>query len=409
MTYPAALVLVLSVPMFFRALRFALVRASCSRPLPASVAGLYPPEVCERWLSFRKKDSGFRLLCALADMLLYILCLSAAFLVPWPARISSPDDLRFFILAPAVICVIMRILSVPVHYYEEIILRGKYGFCTKSKAEFRREEIFLTLLMFLLAVLESFLLYLCFFKTEGRTAVLLSKPSAVPFVLGGLGLSLLLNLVFPLARGMICKPVPLRDPDLRKRLEALSAQMGFRGRITAAMETGADSVKAFYTPVGNRIVLCRGIFEHLSADEICGVVAYEIGHANHGDFIRNLIGSCLLAVVGSLAFWTQIHFVLTRPAPGPNALVPFPAACLLFLSMFLFIPVSLALRHLQSRLRDYSADRAAAESGNGENLISALKTSAGLKMEDLTPHPLLTALYADHPPLYRRIEKIRSL
>ena len=405
MPYLAALVLVLSVPMIFRALRFALVRASCSRPLPASVAGLYPPEACERWLSFRKKDSGFRLLCAFADMLLYILCVCAAFLVPW----HIPDNIWMFILAPAVICVIMRIITVPVHYYEEIILRRKYGLRTKSKADFRREEAFLSLMMFLLASLGSFLLYLCFFRTaDNRTAVLLSRPSAVPFVLGGLCLSLLLNLILPIVRGLIYNPVPLQDEDLRKKLETLSAQLDFRGKITAAMETGADSVKAFYTPVGNQIVLCRGLFEHLSADEICGVAAHEIGRAKHGEFFRNLIGSCLLAVVGSLAFWTQIHYVLTHPVPGPDTMIPVPEAFLLFFSMLLFIPVSLILMRLQSRQNEYRADRAASESGNGENLISALKTASRLDFEDLSPHPLLTALYADRPPLYRRIERIRA-
>ncbi len=410
MTYPATFILILSVPMIFRTIRFALVWASCNRQLPASVADIYSPEVYEKWISFRKKDSRFHLFSSLANTLLYIITGIATFSMSWLMQIRIPASILMLILPPAVLCVIMRIITVPLHYYDEMVLKKNYGLCKKSKADFWKDEVMLTLLMFFTAVLESCLLFLCFFKTaDDRTIVLLNEASVIPLALGGVCLSLLLNLVCPIVRGIVDKPVPLCDSNLKKRLEALSAQLGFRGKITVAKKTDADSINAYYTPIGNQIVLYRGLVERLSADEICGVVAHEIGHAKHGDIIWNLIASSTLAIIGSFAFWIQLKYALAHQIPDQNAMIPFSTAMLLFFSMFLFVPISLAIRCLQSRLSEYSADRTAVESGNGKNLISALKTSARMDFEDLTPHPLLTALYEMHPPLYRRIEKIQVL
>ena len=395
----------LSIPLFYFTVRCALTLASCYRPLPACVADIYTPKIFEIWISFRKKESRFHLICSVANTLLYLTVCKVLFSVPWLVeyRISK----LAIILLPAFLCMLMKIIVIPLRYYDEMILKKSYGLCKTSKTDFWINQALQTVLTFLFTVLESGLLFLCFFKnTKDLTVVFSANATVIPLALGGISLAVLLNFVLPVIRGITDRPAPLCDGELKIKLEALSTQLGFRGKIHVAMES--DSLNAYYTPIGSQIVLCKGLIKHLSADELCGVVAHEIGHTKHRDILWNLIVSCLLAVVSSYAFWIQINYAFTHPSSELISVIPIRSAYLLLISLFLFVPVSLAIRRLQNRLSEYRADRIAVESGNGENLISALKASASIDFEDLTPHPLLTALYDAHPPLYRRIGKIRA-
>ena len=65
-------------------------------------------------------------------------------------------------------------------------------------------------------------------------------------------------------------------------------------------------------------------------------------------------------------------------------------------------------RSAMARRFEYRADAAAAESGYGEALISALKKLSRDNFSDLNPHPAVVALEYDHPTTADRIRAIRA-
>jgi STE24 endopeptidase len=62
-----------------------------------------------------------------------------------------------------------------------------------------------------------------------------------------------------------------------------------------------------------------------------------------------------------------------------------------------------------SRKFEYQADGYAAINYSGEHLISALKVLNRENFSNLTPHPLYVKFYYSHPPLFERINHIKTL
>ena len=113
------------------------------------------------------------------------------------------------------------------------------------------------------------------------------------------------------------------------------------------------------TPKDARMWVTRGLLERLDGDEVDAVVAHEVGHVKHWDFVVMTVA----AVIPMLLYFT---YLTTRFARDQRARA-------LALTTYIAYLISSFLLLALSRAREYGADHWSCEStGNGDALASAL-------------------------------------
>jgi len=180
----------------------------------------------------------------------------------------------------------------------------------------------------------------------------------------------------------------------------------------------SPEINAFATgPTKNRalVAVSVGLLENMDREQIEGVLGHEISHIANGDMVTmTLLQGVINAIVMFLA--RVIAFFLTRNSEkdsrGTRYLITFVLE--IVLSIF-----GMMLVAAFSRYREYKADKGGAELAGREKMISALEALLRYtKYADLTHSESLAAfkisgapkffkLFATHPPLEERIERLK--
>lgn len=208
------------------------------------------------------------------------------------------------------------------------------------------------------------------------------------------------------------KFTPLKDEDLKLRIEALLTKCGFKSQGLFVMDGSARSShgNAYFTGFGasKRVVFFDTLLERLNADEIEAVLAHELGHFKHHHVIKRialmfLISFAGLALLGWLMnqewFYTGLG---VEQASNYMALMLF----LLVSPVFLFLLRPLMASY--SRKNEFEADDYAAKHANAKYLVEALVKLYRDNASTLTPDPLHSAFYDSHPPASIRISKLAA-
>ncbi|TFG25184.1 MAG: hypothetical protein EU529_02005 [Promethearchaeota archaeon] len=171
--------------------------------------------------------------------------------------------------------------------------------------------------------------------------------------------------------------------------EAVDKVIEIRGIKTPLMGIIPDkNPNAFtfgWTKNSARIVITQGILEYLNNDEQKAVVAHELGHVVHNDFIlMTLVFAIplLLLTIARWCYYASRGFFHSGDDEGVGVAIGAAltvVAALSYLSYFISYLISLVI----SRIREYYADEHAGEITENPNLLStALVTIAyGLLME----------------------------
>lgn len=127
-----------------------------------------------------------------------------------------------------------------------------------------------------------------------------------------------------------------------------------------------------------RIVLTDGIFEYLNEEETRAVVAHELGHIVHMDFL-------VMTVAGTLVQMLYvIYSALTRQRSGGSSKGKNNAAAVGLIAYVMYLIGTYLLLYL-SRTREYLADSFAAERVEARHLANALvKIAYGIAEADDT-------------------------
>ncbi len=176
-------------------------------------------------------------------------------------------------------------------------------------------------------------------------------------------------------------------------------------------------------------VVCatQGLLQHLSRDEVEGVMAHELMHVKHRDI---LIGSVAAAIATAISYMAQIA-MFSQMFGGRDRRDSNPFA---MLAMAILAPLAASLIQMAvSRSREYEADRGAAELiGSGEPLARALEkieviakqrpmAIAPAQASHYIHNPLAEArsshgegggmakLFSTHPPTQERIRRLRAM
>ncbi len=169
------------------------------------------------------------------------------------------------------------------------------------------------------------------------------------------------------------------------------------------------------------VCITEGLVQHLSWDEIRGVLAHELSHIRNRDI---LIGSVAAAVAMGITFAATMARFSAIFGGGRDRDRENPIA---LLAVAILGPIAAGLLQMAiSRTREYRADRTAAQLiGDGEPLARALEKLgllSGRIPADVRPeqasayiaNPLagqrgnFANLFATHPPMDDRIRRLRD-
>lgn len=203
---------------------------------------------------------------------------------------------------------------------------------------------------------------------------------------------------------------PLPEGPLRRKLDAIAREAGFRNRGLFVMDASRRSghSNAYFTGILRpRIVLFDTLVSQMDADEAASVLAHEIGHYRARHVHRRLA----LAAVSTLA----ALFVLSRLVPWPPLHAAFGfdeptlhgALALLSLGGGAFVFWLAPIASFLSRRHEYEADRFAVRLARAPAALkSALVRLGGENLSNLHPHPWYAAWHYGHPALVERLAAI---
>jgi STE24 endopeptidase len=205
---------------------------------------------------------------------------------------------------------------------------------------------------------------------------------------------------------------PLREGDLRGRIETLLRRCGFRSSGLFSMDASRRSAhgNAYFIGFGNtkRIVLFDTLIEGNSPDEIEAVVAHELGHYRHGHVLFGMLRGAVIAFIVLAAFGWLTRQAWLLPSFGivyhDDALALL--ACLLLNAMV--GPLLAPLGNWISRRNEFQADDYARRHVAAAPMISALLKLSRDNASTLTPDALYALVHYSHPPVPIRIRHLHE-
>lgn len=220
-----------------------------------------------------------------------------------------------------------------------------------------------------------------------------------------------------------------RDP-LRRRLynvvEEISLASGTPVPEVYVMENepGINAFAAGYTPADAAVAVTQGTLEKLNRGELQGVIAHEFSHIFNGDMRINIrmmgviFGIMVIAMLGRKFLYASRYRISSRDKNG-SAVIAIGAALMVVGYVGLFF--ARWMKSALSRQREYLADASAVQfTRDPEGIAGALKKIAAyghssyLKADgEEVSHMLFgsgyrSLMFATHPPLGKRIERIEK-
>jgi len=228
-------------------------------------------------------------------------------------------------------------------------------------------------------------------------------------------------------------PPDVRDP-LRRRLRNVVEEMAIASGVPVPdiyvleQEAGINAFAAGFSTADAAVAVTRGTLELLDRDELQGVIAHEFSHILNGDMRLNirlmgvLFGIMVLGLIGRLVLRGGFHssaFSGRRNRGSPAIMmIGLGLALLGFIGVFFGRLIKAAV----SRQREFLADASAVQfTRQPQGIANALKKIGGYTrksyIEAVDPEevshmlfagglPRLTSIFATHPPLTERIQRL---
>lgn len=229
--------------------------------------------------------------------------------------------------------------------------------------------------------------------------------------------------------------IPQNTADLKQRkLLNVVEEMAIASGTPAppvyllAEEPGINAFAAGFSPRDAVIGVTQGTIDHLSRDQLQGVIAHEFSHIFNGDMRLNirligvLHGILMLGIIGYYLFYSASHSRRGRNS-GKDAGGILALAIGLIVIGFAGTFFGGLIKAMVSRQREYLADASAVQfTRNPDGIAGALKRIGGLKFGSKVENPgapevshaffaqgvsgFMQAMSATHPPLAKRILRI---
>jgi hypothetical protein len=193
-------------------------------------------------------------------------------------------------------------------------------------------------------------------------------------------------------------------------------------------ERAINAFAAGYAPADAAVAVTRGCLNHLTRDELQGVIAHEFSHILNGDMRLNihllglLNGLLAIYIAGRILMEVRTSDVFDRKSGGAVLLILLFGVLLIAIG-YLGVLLGRMIQAAVSRQREYLADASAVQfTRNPDGLANALKKiggySGGSRMRSAQAEAIShlffsngvsdswTELMATHPPLAERVRRL---
>ncbi|ORZ26199.1 peptidase family M48-domain-containing protein [Absidia repens] len=206
------------------------------------------------------------------------------------------------------------------------------------------------------------------------------------------------------------KLTPMEEGDLRSQIEALAARIAFPLKklyvIDGSKRSGHSNAYFYGFGKNKHIVLYDTLIDHSDNDEICAVLAHELGHWKMGHTLKLLGVTQLYAVT---MFWFFSFFIHNVKFYQDFGFHTTPALIGFVLFQCVYAPVDSAisfLMHVYQRKNEYEADAFALKLGYASKLRSALIKLSIKNLGGFNMDPWYSAWNNSHPTLTERLNKL---
>lgn len=376
---------------------------SAGNPIPENVADVYDAETYSKWRHYSAEHCRLNILSTVLSFVVsFVLLITNAY----AAFAGLFGDHVFLQLLMVVLLesLVDILVSVPVGYYETMVIEEKYGFNRSTRKTFVMDQIRNFLIGLCLSLLLAWLLSVLHIAL-GDWMILL-------FAVVVFGFTLVISFLYPIFSRISNKFVPLEEGELKDSLMHLLTKHGYQVKAIEVMDASRRTTKlnAYFTGFGKlkTIVLYDNLVNAMTPDEICAVFAHELGHGLHKDVLKQQImnfGNLLLMAV---VIWLTVRDPQLHEAFGFLDVNYGFAYILAGIGLGLTQPLSSMVMNAYSRFAEFRADRQAVREGYGDAMVTALKKLAKENFAHLAPSPIFVLLEYSHPPLSQRIAKIEA-
>ncbi|TPX70608.1 Ste24 endopeptidase [Spizellomyces sp. 'palustris'] len=222
---------------------------------------------------------------------------------------------------------------------------------------------------------------------------------------------LVMLIIFPTwIQPLFNKFTPLADGSLKKKIDALADRISFPLKkifVIDGSKRSAHSNAYFYGFFGNkRIVLYDTLLEHSKEDEVCGVLAHELGHWQYNHVLQMLV---IIQLHLFSLFYIFSSFINHVPLYRSFGFSTQPPLIGFTLFQYIILPAEMVLSFLQnvvSRKNEFQADAFAKKLGYAKLLRSALIKLQVENKGNMNPDKWYSAWHYSHPPLVERLDAI---
>jgi STE24 endopeptidase len=296
-------------------------------------------------------------------------------------------------------------LGMPFSYYSTFFIEEKYGF---NKT---------TLKTFIVDKVKGLFISSLFIIVLTSLAIVSIEYFSTGFWIWlWIGLSLFmvfLNMFYAdLIVPIFNKLTPLENGELRSKIESYSKKVGYSLKNIFVIDGSKRSTKAnaFFSGLGPRktIALFDTLIEKHTDEELVSVLAHEVGHFKKKHILISMFLTILQLGIMCYLFELCMNMEVFASSLGSSKM-NFHIGIIAF--SFLYSPIGLItgiLMNILSRKNEYEADKFAKDTYNGNFLELALKKLSVDSLSNLYPHPLYVFVHYSHPPLLKRLARLKD-
>jgi STE24 endopeptidase len=307
-----------------------------------------------------------------------------------------------------VICSAMLVSSVidlPFEYYKTFVVDEKFGFNKMTPAMFFSDLVKHSLVGLALG---APILFAALWLMQGAGQYWWLYLWVIWSVFNLVMLAVYPTFIAPLFN----KFSPLKDENLKQRIETLLTKCGFKSQGLFVMDGSSRSShgNAYFTGFGasKRVVFFDTLLERLNADEIEAVLAHELGHFKHHHITKRIVLLFSMSFLGLALLGWLINQPWFYAGLGVTQISHYMALILFLLVSPIFLFLLRPMMASYSRKNEFEADDYAANHSSAKDLIKALVKLYRDNASTLTPDPLHSAFYDSHPPASIRISKLAA-
>ena len=296
-------------------------------------------------------------------------------------------------------------LGMPFSYYSTFFIEEKYGFNKTTLKTFIVDKIkglFISSL-FIIVLTSLAIVLIEYFNTGFWIWLWIGLSSFMVF----------LNMFYAdLIVPIFNKLTPLENGELRSKIESYSKKVGYSLKNIFVIDGSKRSTKAnaFFSGLGPRktIALYDTLIEKHTDEELVSVLAHEVGHFKKKHILVSMFLTILQLGIMCYLFELCLNMEVIASSLGSSKM-NFHIGIIAF--SFLYSPIGLIigiLMNILSRKNEYEADKFAKDTYNGNFLELALKKLSVDSLSNLYPHPLYVFVHYSHPPLLKRLDRLKD-